>query len=97
MIKFEEIIVNKIDNGEKLTEEELKEIIWDYDVESSYGENRRWTRAVSTIVCMCGRYFMVDWEQGLTERQENEFWEQSYEIERKEYEKTIKVVEWVKK
>lgn len=94
---FEEIIVNKIDNGEKLTEEELKEIVWDYDVESSYGDNRRWTRSVSTVVSMCGRYFMVDWKEGLTEYQENEFWEQPYEVERKEYEKTIKVVEWVKK
>lgn len=94
---FEEIMVDKIDKNIDLTEEELKNIIWRYEVETSYGENRRWTRSVSSVVKMCDRFFMVDWEEGLTEYQENEYWDQPYEVEKKEYEKVIKVVEWSRK
>jgi hypothetical protein len=39
----------------------------------------------------------VEWEEGLTENQENEFYNQPYEVEKKTYEKTITVTEWVSK
>lgn len=97
MEHFEEIIVDKIDNKKDLTENELKEIVFNYGIDTEYGENERWTRGVSTIVELCNRFFMVNWFEGLTEYQENEFYEQPYEVEKKEYTKTIKVVEWVKK
>lgn len=92
---FEEIMVNKIQNGEKLTEKELREVVQGYEIESDYGENRRWTRGVTSIVKLCDKYFSVDWEEGLTEYQENEFYEQPYEVEKYTYEKTITVTEWV--
>ena len=93
---FEEIIVNKIDNKEKLTRDELSEIIFSYEVDSEYGDNRRWSRTVSTVVELCGRFFMVDWEEGLTESQENEYYNQPYEVKKHTYEKTITVTEWLK-
>lgn len=94
---FEEIIVSKIDNNENLTEKELRDVVFDYEIETKYGENRRWTRSVSTVVKLCNRFFMIEWEEGLTEYQPNEYFEQPYEVERKEYKKLIKVVQWVKK
>ena len=93
---FEEIIVNKIDNKEKLTREELSEIIFDYEIETEYGENRRCTRSASTVVKLCNRFFMIDWEEGLTESQENEYYNQPYEVKKHTYEKTITVTEWLK-
>ena len=95
---FEEIIVNKIDNGETLTEKELQRLVWDCEeVDRDEGENRRWSRTVSSILLISGRYFCLDWEEGLTECQENEYYNQPYEVEKKTYEKTITVTEWVSK
>ena len=76
---FEEILVKKIDAGESLTESELSDMR-DFSIERDYGENRRWQRSVYDICMMCGRYFALTWEEGLTESQENEFFEQPYEV-----------------
>lgn len=91
---FEEIMVKKIDECEELTEAELSELVWEFDVDSEYGDNRRWSRAVTTIVELCGRFFSIDWEEGLTEYQENEFYNQPVEVIKNTYEKTITVTEW---
>lgn len=85
---FEEILVKKIDAGEPLTESELSDMR-DFSIERDYGENRRWQRSVYDICMMCGRYFALTWEEGLTESQENEFFEQPYEV----YKKTTIIVE----
>lgn len=94
---FEEIMVQKIDAGEKLTEKELRTVVFETkEIERDKGENRRWTRNVNSIVEMCGRYFCIIWEEGLTECQENEFYCQPYEVCKVTYEKTITVTEWKK-
>ncbi|MEG1567899.1 MAG: hypothetical protein RR347_09475 [Anaerovoracaceae bacterium] len=92
---FEEIMVTKIDNKEELTENELSRIR-DFSIEDDKGENRRWSRSVGSVLEMCDRYFMLDWEEGLTEYQDNEFYDQPYEVKKETYEKTISVTEWVK-
>ena len=95
---FDEIMVEKIEKGEKLTEEELKTLVFECnEVFKKKGENRRWSRRVESIIELCGRYFAVVWDEGLTEYQDNEFYDQPYEVEEKTYEKTITVTEWVKK
>lgn len=95
---FDEIMVQKIDNGESLTEEELKTLVFRCnEVERHEGENRRWSRTVESIIELCGRYFKVIWEQGLTESQENGFYEQPYEVELDAYKKVIEVHNWIKK
>ena len=94
---FESIIINKIDSHEDLTEKEISRLVFNYDIENTYGENRRWTRSVSTIIRLGDRYFCIEWEEGLTECQTNEYFEQPYEVEEHEYEKTIIVREWRKK
>ena len=92
---FDEIMCSKIDNKEDLTEKELRELVFGYAVETDYGDNRRWSRNANTIVKLCGRAFAINWEEGLTENQENEFYNQPYEVEQRTYEKTIMVTEWV--
>lgn len=102
---FAEIMVHKIDNNEPLTEDELKALVCEnYNVSRSQGEvarmigdSGRWTKTVSSVIELCGRYFEIDWEQGLTESQENEFLEQPYEVELRTSEKIMEVYEWVKK
>jgi hypothetical protein len=95
---YEEIILNKIDSGEELNESELSSLVWEFEeIEREYGDNRRWSRSVTSIVKINNRYFCIEWENGLTENQPNEFYDQPYEVEKKTYEKTIMVTEWVSK
>jgi hypothetical protein len=92
---FEEILLQKIDRGEPLTERELSTLVCEYDIDTEYGDNRRWSRTVTTIVQLGDRHFSIDWEQGLTECQENEFYNQPVEVVGKLITKTIMVTEWV--
>ena len=59
------------------------------------GYEGRWTRYMSTVFEVKGRFFNIDWERGLTECQENEFYEQPYEVVKECHEKTIVVTNWV--
>lgn len=92
---FEIIMVNKIENKEKLTEKELKNLVWSHETDREEGENRRWTRTVTSIVKLNGRTFSLDWEEGLTESQENDYYNQPYEVKKQFETKTIEVVSWV--
>ena len=85
--------LKKIENGEELSEEELKDLV-DYEIDCQEGDCGRWHEYVKTIVNLCGRYIAIDWKRGRTECQENEFYEQPYEV--KKVEKMVKVTEWVK-
>ena len=64
------------------------------EVDRIYGENRRWTRSVRSIFEVEGRFIALDWEEGLTEQQDDVFYDQPIEVEKHEYEKTIIVTEW---
>ena len=50
---------------------------------------------MTTIVQVADRFFKIDWERGLTECQEDEYWDQPVEVTPHEYEKTITVREWI--
>lgn len=98
MDKYEIEMLNKIDSGEELSEKDLRSLVCEFnEVDRTKGENRRWVRSIQSIIKIGDRHFALDWEQGLTENQENEFWKQPYEVEKKTYEKTITVTEWVEK
>ena len=92
---FEEIMLNKILNDENISESELKELVWDYEVEREEGDHGRWTIHITSIIKLCDKYFALDWEQGLTECQENEYYSKPYEVIKHTYKKTITVTEWV--
>lgn len=94
---FEEIMVKKIDAEEKLSENEMCRLISDYEIYRDVGENRRWLRSVRSIVKLCGRTFEIDWEEGLTECQENEYYEQPYEVFNNKKIIVSNITEWTAK
>lgn len=95
---MDEILVNKIDSGESLTEKEIRDFLWECgeDVCDINGSCGRWMMSMRTIKRVCGRYWEIDWQKGLTEYQENEIDEQPFEVKKHEYEKKIVVTEWLK-
>ena len=96
-LSWEDEMLQKIDSGERLSEEELQSLVFEgNEVSTKKGENRRWSRTVDTVIELNGRFFMIEWDEGLTECQENEFYEQPYEVTPREYEKTITVTDWVR-
>ena len=81
----------------KLTEEELVNIVYgEFEgveiIDFITGENNRWTRSVTTIFKYKGKLYALDWEQGLTEYQDNEFYYQPYEVE--EYKELIEITKY---
>lgn len=63
-----------------------------YD-EREYDEPRRWSRFVTSICKLNDRYYVVEWDQGLTEMQEDYMLDGDiYEVE--PYEETIIVKRW---
>lgn len=96
---FLELMVDKIDKKIELTEYELRSLVMEEAYEVTAGENRRWSRTISSLFEHGDRLFMVDWEQGLTESQENMFYDQPYEVEKTVTTRTIEVedVVYVKK
>lgn len=74
-------------------EDELKNLIDEYECDRVNGKNRRWTRTVSSIIKVENEYFSIDWEEGLTECQENSYMDQPVAV--KPVEKQITVTEWV--
>ena len=88
-------IIKKIKNKEKFTEDELSCLRWDFpEVWEEEYEEHRWSKEVSTVVKVGEYYVRIDWLRGLTENQENEFWEQPYFVKQHKYTKTIEVEEW---
>lgn len=88
-------IFEDLQNGENLREDDLRYLVWNYEIDRENGENRRWSRTVTSIVEIGGKTYSIDWEEGLTECQENRFYDQPIEVRKHEYEKTIKVTEWL--
>lgn len=96
MNNYEKEFLDKYDSGAKFTEQEIRDAIWDFhQVEEIEHGHRRWTESMTTIVQVADRFFKIDWERGLTEYQENEYWDQPVEVTPHEYEKTITVRDWI--
>lgn len=89
--------ITKIKNKEKFTENEIKELLWNFEQvwEEEY-DDHRWTRDMSTVVKIEDYFVRIDWQKGLTECQENEYWEQPYLVKQHKYTKTIEIEEWEK-
>ena len=61
--------------------EDFWEFIDAFKYETEYGEPRRWYRRAITYCKFNGKYYACEWDQGLTECQENEWYgEQPYEV-----------------
>ena len=93
-----EEFIKKYDNKERFSDNELSRLVWEMnEVDEIRGENRRWSQSVETIFEVEGRYFSLMWENGLTEMQENEFYDQPVEVELVEKVVTKTVKNWVPK
>ena len=89
--EFESKLKNKT-----FTEEELQELVQDYlftnqgdrieyeIIDTIYDDElNRWSRNVQTIIKYRNKYYSILWEEGLTEYQDNGFYEQPYEVIKK--------------
>lgn len=94
-----DIFREKLSKG-TFTEKELSQLSWcevEADVEmitKDEGEQHRWTQDVSTIFKFEDKYYCLDWDRGLTECQENSFYNQPYEVEKET--KMIEITNWKK-
>jgi hypothetical protein len=85
-LSWEEKIIDKINHGISLSEDEMKELVFDgYSVHTDYDENRRWTRTVDDVILLKDKndnkyFYSISWEEGLTESQENEFYNQPIRV-----------------
>lgn len=89
-------IIEKMYAGEELSEKELCYLATGYsrycdtkpgeyeEIDLVEGDCGRWTQDMETIIQVGNDLWAIPWDRGLTECQENEFWEQPYRVERKE-------------
>lgn len=61
------------------------------------GKRDRWTQAYTTCYKVGDHYFALDWHEGLTENQDDEFYDQPYEVTRTEMTETRTVYRYAKK
>jgi len=89
-------IIQKLNDGTNLSESELNELVY-YSVKNIEGEDRRWSRSVTSILDIDGETYILNWERGLTEYQENQFYEQPVKvrIEKKTKNITIEVINYI--
>lgn len=75
-------VTQKLERGISLTEDELRDFVFGGKVKyQEEGQPRRWSRSVSSVVADDnGQLWCVDWDEGLTEMQEDEFYEQPYKV-----------------
>lgn len=92
---FERIMADKIAKKQNLTKEELRRLVWDYQVDSQEEDEGRWTKHMRAIVELCGDLYSIEYERGLTECQENEYPYQPVKVKKVELTKTITVIEYV--
>lgn len=97
MSDLEKELLEKIDAGEKLSEYELKILALEFAIERIEGDDHRWQREIRSICELGGRLFEVNWMNGLTECQEDNFYEQPFEVEKVTYTKTVEVTEYRRK
>lgn len=91
---FWETFCQRFDAGERFDEYEREYMAFDCEkVDEIEGDRGRWTMGMTTVFECDGRTFAIDWNSGLTEYQEDEFYNQPYEVEFQE--ETITVRKWV--
>lgn len=99
-------IMERFKAGEALTESDCMSLAYgdnykgseldnDYElITTEDGEDDRWTRGMDTIFKLGeDEYWCIPWRKGLTECQEDEFWDDPYRV--KKIVKTVQVEEWI--
>ena len=93
--KWESEMIELLESGVKLTVRQLRNL-QEYSIEKITGENRRWSRSITDICHVGEKYYELNWEEGLTENQENDFGYQPVEVELHEEEVTFIKRTWKK-
>lgn len=90
--------LERYDKKEKFSESELEELeYFGEGIDRIEGANRRWTRTIKNIFKVEDRYFALEFEEGLTEMQDNMYYNQPYEVEKVFEEITTVVINYIKK
>lgn len=98
-LRFQDRVIYCLENGIPLDNQDLREIPWSFcEEDREVGENRRWSRSITSYFSYGKdgekKYFALDWEEGLTEMQENEFYSQPYFVTPREITETITRTVW---
>lgn len=92
---YKEELKNKILNGEKLSEKELQSILWNFEIiHEIEGCDHRWQKEMQTIFKINDQLYAIDWMRGLTECQENDFYDQPYKVNKITETKTITITRY---
>lgn len=80
-LSYEERLALKVKNGEDLKERELRDLNNYFEVVyEEEGEPRRWSQYMTTVIKVDDDLYCYTWDKGLTENQENEFYNQPYPV-----------------
>lgn len=91
---FEKNFLNKIDNNEQLTEDEVEELVYsDNIIDSIIICKYRWSEQLQSIAQLGGRTFSIYWRRSLA-FQDNLF-EPQIPVEVRQVKKMIETTEWV--
>lgn len=72
----------KLNSEVQLKSEEISNLLFSSNVVySEEGENGRWSRNNLSVIDLEGTLYAIEWSEGLTESQENEFYTQPYKVE----------------
>lgn len=87
-------ILEKIKSGKKLTENELRMLVFSgLDVHEEENGEGRWSAYMTTVLDLNRELYAVEWQRGLTEMQPNEFYEQPYAVKIEKKEVIVKTIE----
>ena len=82
MEELDELLQRVYDGDKSFTEDELSELAQVFkQFDLIKGADRRWSRAMQTILNIKDKYFSIEWDCGLTEKTENVFYNQPKEVE----------------
>ena len=70
-------IEDKILNGIELTEDEVREVLWNWEtVEENVIDEGKWEFLIEVIICINNRYFSINYSRDKTECQEKYYYNQ---------------------
>lgn len=72
-------LLELIDANEAMCASDLGELL-EFEIHRDTDDDRRWSRSVTSLMCIGERYFLLHWEQGLTENQEDAFQDKPVEV-----------------
>lgn len=79
--EWDERIERKLKSGSILSESEISDLKDTFEeIYEEEGANRRWSQSILTVIDVNGDLYAIEWERGLTENQDNTFYNQPYPV-----------------